>query len=448
MENTVVKHEGGKMVIKNVFRDGKTKFILCSLLGIVYFFVPIYSEKTMLTFLVAAAKSFLGDLLPLVVLFAAGVFCSVIFIKPKNALVQKHILNIKPITKSLYLLGTIIGSMALFQVGPSFITDSTTGGTALSLVTDVFITVFLAGTVVTLISSFGLLQFVGVMIEPLMRPLYRLPGCAAMDIATSLTTSPAVDIYLSNKLYVDKLYTAREVSAVVTNFSFCSFGFYIVLCEMVGITEYYSYVLLTSIIIAFMLPLITTRIYPLSKIPDTYIDDSRRECNRKAGERNIILKAWNAAINTAQKSGVHDVLHGIIDAAFFSVKTVCFTLFVATFSLIISNYTNLFEYLGLPFVPILEMLCIPEATTVAPSMVIGLIELALPSLLIAGKELPVSSCFFVVVLSTLQIIFLTESANAIMESSIPLKLWQLIITFLVRTIIALPLVALATHIIF
>ena len=435
-------------MIKKIFGDGRSRFLICSIIGIIYFFVPIKAGKTALTILVAACKEFMGETLPLVVLLVAGAFCLMVILQPKKTWIQRHIENTRPIAKVLYVLGIVVGYMSFFRLGPDLIINSKTGGTALALVSDVFITVFLAGTVVTLISSFGLLQFVGVIIEPLMRPLYRLPGCAAMDIATSLTTSPAVDIYLSNKMYLDRMYTAREVSAVVTNFSFCSFGFFAVLCEMVGITDYYQHVVLTSIIIAFILPLVTTRIYPLTTIPDTYLDGSRR--TRKQGERehNRLRKAWDSAVAVAQQAGKAIVAEGIIDSFFFAVKTVCFTLSVATFSLVISNYTNLFDYIGAPFIPMLKLLNIPNASEIAPSMMVGLIELALPALLISGEEVTVAARFFVVVLSTLQIIFLTESANAILESSIPLNFWKLIVTFLIRTLIAIPLVALATHILF
>lgn len=58
------------------------------------------------------------------------------------------------------------------------------------------------------------------------------------------------------------------------------------------------------------------------------------------------------------------------------------------------------------------------------------------------------SVFFVCTLSLVQIVFFTESANAMLEADIPLSLVDLILIFIIRTIIAIPLVALATHIIF
>ena len=49
----------------------------------------------------------------------------------------------------------------------------------------------------------------------------------------------------------------------------------------------------------------------------------------------------------------------------------------------------------------------------------GIFALSIPATLIKGKAVAAASAFFVVVLSTSQIIFFTESANAMLESDIP-----------------------------
>lgn len=436
---------------KSLIKD-KVKFFLYSLFGILYFFIPVYSGKTFLALSVSAVKAAAGKNLTLIVVILVIIFCLIVLIKPPVNRIKKHISVEKITTKFLYFIGMIIGVLTLFQVGPQFLIQSDTGGLALFLAADVFITVFLAGTVVTLLSSFGLLQFVGILIEPLMRPLYRLPGYAGIDIATSITTSPAVDIYLSNKIFLDKLYTKREVSAVVTNFSVCSLGFFIVLCEIAGITQYYGQVVLTSIIISFIIPLITVRIPPLSRISDVYVDGTAIK-KEKTTENNIckvnILKlAWDSALSTAKKTSSKEILNGFVDSVFFAIKIVCYILSIATAALIISTYTPVFQWIGIPIAPILQIFGIPNAVEIAPSVLVGISELALPTLLIADKAVAPAASFFIVVLSTLQIIFFTESANAIMESSIPLKAWRLIVIFLIRTVIAIPLVAIAMHLIF
>ena len=67
---------------------------------------------------------------------------------------------------------------------------------------------------------------------------------------------------------------------------------------------------------------------------------------------------------------------------------------------------------------------------------------------IAGQQISEMAIFFVIVLSTVQIIFFTESANAMMQADMGLKFGQLIVIFLIRTVIAIPIVSLFAHIIY
>ena len=438
-----------KLLIK-----GKIKFFFYSLFGIFYFFIPVYSGKPLLTISISAAKEITGKYLAWIIILFGIIFCLIILINPPINRIKRHIAGKKYAIKIIYLSGILIGILTLFQIGPQFIIQSDTGGKALSLASNVFITVFFAGTVVTLISSYGLFQFIGILIEPLMRPLYKLPGCAGMDIITSITTSPAVAIYLSDKLFLAKLYTKREAASIVTNFSFCSLGFFIVVCEIAGISQYYVQVVFSSIFISFIISLITIRIPPLSYIPDVYVDGTtitiekgKMDENNK-DKANILKRAWDSALNTAIKTTSIEILNGIVNSAFFAIKTVCYILLISTATLIISSYTPLFQWIGVPIIPILQILNIPNAVEIAPSVLAGICELALPTLLIADKIVDPAASFFIVVLSTQQIIFFTESANAIIESSIPLKIWQLVATFFIRTVILIPMVSIIMHIIF
>ena len=56
--------------------------------------------------------------------------------------------------------------------------------------------------------------------------------------------------------------------------------------------------------------------------------------------------------------------------------------------------------------------------------------------------------YYIVVLSTCQVIFFTESANAMLDSAIPVNFADLVVIFLERTVLLIPLVAIVTHIVF
>lgn len=99
-------------------------------------------------------------------------------------------------------------------------------------------------------------------------------------------------------------------------------------------------------------------------------------------------------------------------------------------------------------IPYLKLMQLPDATAIAPATLVGIAEIALPALTIAGQNIAPMSVFFVIVLSTVQIIFFTESANAMMQSDMGLKFLELVLIFVIRTIIAIPIVAIFAHMLF
>ena len=91
---------------------------------------------------------------------------------------------------------------------------------------------------------------------------------------------------------------------------------------------------------------------------------------------------------------------------------------------------------------------VPDAALAAPSVLIGIVEISLPSILVSGTGACAAAAFFVVQLSIVQIIFFSECGNAILSSKIPLGAGKLVLIFLMRTAIAIPLVALLTNLIY
>ena len=121
---------------------------------------------------------------------------------------------------------------------------------------------------------------------------------------------------------------------------------------------------------------------------------------------------------------------------------------ISTVTFFLVENTPIFEWVGIPFVPILNLLQVPDAATIAPGMVLGLCEIAIPATYISGFAVSDAAAFFVITVSALQIIMFSNSAVSIMESDIPLSIWKLIAIFFIRTLIAMPLVAIVMHIIF
>lgn len=433
----------------NNFGSAVAKLFIVSLFGIMFFFAPIINGGTPLLASIDTAKALLGNgLFAIVVLCCVSMLVATPFVK-KVPFLEKYMGGDGIVTKILYLLGAIFGVMVFFKIGPEWLLSADTGGLALDLAGSVLVTVMLAGLFVTCIANFGMLQFIGTLLEPLMRPLYRLPGYAAVDAATSIACSAAVDVFMANKIYLNKLYTKRDVSIVASNFTICSLGFFLLLCDIAHIPEHYGLVVLTSFGVCFILPILTSRIPPLSLIPNEYVDGTPFKGDEKLNDgRNVFQRAWDSAIETADQATLKMIAEGALEAVIFSVKVCVYVMSVATVALIVGVYTPVFDWLGAPIAPLLQLLAIPNAAEIAPSVLVGITEIAMPALLIADKAVAPAAAFFVVVLSTVQVIFFTESANAIMESDIPLNFGQLILVFLMRTLLAIPMIAVVMHICF
>ena len=300
--------------------------------------------------------------------------------------------------------------------------------------------------------EFGLLDFMGVLLEPIMRKIFKVPGKASIDALSSFVCSPSVGVLITNNLYKSKTYTAREACMITTSFSICSLGTYAFLSGMANCSEYYSQMVLTSLILVFVMAAIMVRIPPLSKKQDIYYDGKiQTEEMRKSGvhyDREIFSRALCAGLDKAESAGMANMLNGVIGAGNFVLKVASYIMSLSVIFLALAKYTPVIGWLGIPVKPVLALLSVPDVDIIAPSVLSGFFALSLPSTLLKGSAVCAEAGFFIVLLSTSQIIFFTESANAMLEADIPVDFKDLLVIFLERTLFLIPLCALCCKIIF
>ena len=120
---------------------------------------------------------------------------------------------------------------------------------------------------------------------------------------------------------------------------------------------------------------------------------------------------------------------------------------MGTVALIIATYTPLFQWLGTPFIPLLELLQVPEAQAASETILIGFADMFLPSVLAAGIESELTR-FVIACLSVSQLIYMSEVGGLLLGSKIPVKFWDLVLIFLLRTLISLPIIVGVAHLLF
>lgn len=453
VERELKEKVGAKMDKSALTTPNIIKFLFFAIAGIIIFFIDIGGSVPMVR-LVNLVKGFLKPHFSILITIICGViFLGYVigkFIK-KDGFCAKFFEKDGPVNGVLYLIAFVVCLLCLFNAGPAVLLDPMIGPEAVYLGGSCLVTCAVAGWLVNFLTEYGLIEFLGVLISPLMRRLYKLPGESAIDAMSSFVAAPAVGVFITNKLYNEKVYTKKEASCIMTNFSVVSLGLFALICSNVDRPDMYGTVVLTSLICAFIMAAIVIRIWPLSKKADTYIDGTVQSPEmRKPGRYSAqtFSDAWLAGVTKARDGKVSVLYTCLGDVLGFTLKIVAFVVSVGTIVLWLGYETPVFEWLGMPMIPILSIFQVPDAAVIAPSTLVGISEVLLPSMLIAGKEISECAIFFICVLSTVQIIFFDESANAMLASDVEWKAWELVCIFLIRTIIAIPIVSIFAHIFF
>jgi nucleoside recognition membrane protein YjiH len=159
----------------------------------------------------------------------------------------------------------------------------------------------------------------------------------------------------------------------------------------------------------------------------------------------VALAAKRASIAPPLKQQFRTAAGHILDIWFGLVPAV---IVVGGAGLILANETNFLQIITAPVVPLLSMAGLPEAAAAAPALLSGFLDMFLPPLLGAGIESDLTR-FVVGVMSVTQLIYMSEVGILMVKCEIPLKFSHLLVVFLLRTIIGLPIVILfAKYVVF
>jgi nucleoside recognition membrane protein YjiH len=284
-----------------------------------------------------------------------------------------------------------------------------------------------------------------------MRPLFKIPGRAAVDCITSWIGDGTLGVMLTNNQYQDGYYSAREAAIIATTFSAVSITFSIVVLAQVDLMEYFGVYYLLICLVGVVCALILPRVPPLSLKKDDYLVPGRAMAETlPEGYRNSVDYGVSLAVQRVDEHrGIGQFLeNGVKNACGMWFGVLPVVMCIGTLALVLATNTPVFEILGAPFVPLLELLQVPEAVAASQTMVVGFTDMFTPSVIAAGCIESPMSRFIVAVVSVTQVIYLSEVGGLILGSKIPVNLLELFVIFLERTLVSLFIVAPIAHLIF
>ncbi|PWW17434.1 nucleoside recognition membrane protein YjiH [Cytobacillus oceanisediminis] len=437
------------------------KFLIPSLVGILLFMVPI-SEGEGITIPVAFLAGKIGALLgdsvyPVTVIVISlsviGSFIAKVF-KPGfilNSPFLNKLFNVSKFWLAARFLGMVFAIITLFKLGFEPIYSENTGGLLIyDLIPILFTTFLLAGLLLPLLLNFGLLEFFGALLIKVMRPIFTLPGRSSLDCLASWVGDGTIGVLLTTKQYEDGYYTKREAAVVATTFSVVSITFTIVIIQYLNLEHYFLHYYFTIILAGLAAAIIMPRIPPLSRKANTGYEGTELK-EETSIPANVSPVNWgiNNAVKKAQtnKSASAVIKEGFQNVLDMWLGVLPIVMAIGTVALVIAEYTPAFMILGKPFEPILALMQIPEAGEAAQTMVVGFADMFLPAVIGSGIESEMTR-FVIACVSVTQLVYMSEMGGLLLGSKLPVSIKDLILIFLLRTIITLPIVVVIAHIIF
>ncbi|MGM0405762.1 MAG: YjiH family protein [Thermoplasmatota archaeon] len=429
------------------------KFLIPSLIGLGMFLLPIPKDGT-LTIIVGIVHDWLQlvleDFLPYIgmgIVSFSGIFTLIaVTFKPsfvKNNDLLNRLFIVGPVWYVSRAIGAVFIILTVLEMGPEFITSPATGGTPAMVLIPILVSLFLfMSFVIALLTDFGLMEYIGTLARKIMKPLFTIPGRAAIDSLASWLGSPSVGVIITRGQHEKGYYSDRGAAVISTTFSLVGIGYIYVMASVVGLPDMYFQLLFSTYIVSMILAIIMPRIWPLSRIKENYYPESGKKIKEEQPE-GIGLHTW--AVRTAVEKAKSTKLFSVIKTGYETLGTIYMSalpLVMAwgTLALIVAEYTPIFDWISYPFGLMLHALGVPEAFETGTAFVLAYPDQFLAGVVGSTLESPISK-FMAAGISITGLIYLSEIGVLILDSTIPLDIKDLTIIYFERAFFSVILLA-------
>ncbi|WP_426428219.1 YjiH family protein [Staphylococcus equorum] len=411
------------------------KFFIYSLIGIICFFVPITingKSTILIDHIVQWITYLVNPILPYYVLLLIIIGALHPFINKKWNKSKTDIIF------SLFkVLGVFIAFMIVFDFGPGFVLKESIGPflyDKLAIPLSVLIPV--GAILLTFLVSYGLLEFIGVIMRPVMRPIFKTPGKSAVDAVASFVGSYSIGLLITNKVYKKGGYTHKEAVIVATGFSTVSATFMIIVANTLGIIEHWNLYFWFTLAVTFIVTAITVQLPPIRfEKNTTYQNQPYKEEKRR--NMPLLKESWleaKLAVKNAD-SLIVNVRENLRDGVVMTIAILPSIMSIGFLGLIITEYTPIIEYVSYIFYPFISIFPVQDVAILAQASTISIVEMLLPAAIAQTADL--ATRFIVAVMSVSAIIFFSSVVPVILSTEIKISVGKLVLIWFERVVLTL-----------
>lgn len=420
---------------KSIKGKNMWQFWLYSALGIICFFVPVTINGTN-TILVDHAhlgiRALLGAAMPYVALLMIifGAVLPIIRLEFKKSFTDCVIVIFK-------VLGAIIGFMYVFNIGPAILFNPDYGPFLFDkLMLPLSVLIPIGAIALSLLVGYGLLEFIGVIMEPVMKPVFKTPGKSAVDAVASFVGSYSLGLLITNRVYRDGMYNKKEAVIIATGFSTVSATFMVIVARTLDLMDHWNLYFWTCLVITFAVTAISAHIPPISLESTKYYGGQEGQKEVQI-EGSRLRAAWDEAKKQSHQSLplLKNIWVNVKDGLEMTIAILPSILSIGFIGLLLANYTPIIDWVSYIFYPFVYIFPIPDQALLAKASAISVIEMFLPSLLVAQAAIQVK--FVVAITSVSAIIFFSALVPCILATEIKIPIWKLIVIWFIRVAITL-----------
>lgn len=417
---------------------GMWRFFLYSAIGIILFFVPVTlygSSSILLDHFVTLIGNVFGDSIKyytLLVIVAGALYPFMTGEWNKNKL--------EIVLTFFKIAGVAVGTMVVFGFGPDFVLREDIGPFLFnSLAVNLSILIPVGGAVLGLLVGYGMLVYIGVIMEPVMRPIFRTPGKSAVDAVASFVGSYSIGLLITNRVYKDGQYSRKEAMIIATGFSTVSATFMIVIARTLDLMDHWNMFFWTALIVTFAVTALSVRIPPLRTEEDYYYN-GRDNSEKEDFEGGRLPYAWYKAKQQSHESEplAANISRNFRDAFRMTMTVVPTILSIGLLGLIIVEFTDIIHWVSFIFYPVLWLFPLGDVPLLAEAVTVSIIEMFLPSLLVADAAIEIR--FITAVISVSCIIFFSALVPCILATDINMKVWKMVAVWFIRAVLSLIIV--------
>lgn len=422
------------------------KFVLFAAFGIFMFFIPIAIGEGSSTIPIDHIVGFLkgipnfGRIYALIIVILGAILPFVR--KTWNKTTTEIVFSM------LKLLGIPLVIMAFLNRGPAFLMrDDVIPFIYNSIVITVTMVVPVGSVFLAFLVNYGLMEFIGVFMQPVMKPIWKTPGRSAIDAVASFVGSYSLALLITDKVYQDGKYNGKEAAIIATGFSTVSATFMIVVARTLGIMDQWLLYFWLTLAITFIVTAITARIYPLSKKPTEYYLNQPGD-----PEEQVVGNRFQTALNegmTAFKNSptvIESVTDNLKNGINLALSIGPLLMSIGVLGIVIAEYTPVFDVIGYIFYPFTLITRVPEPLLAAKAVSLSIAEMFLPALLVTESH--IITKFLIAIVSVSEILFFSASIPCIMATKIPLTIKDYFIIWIERVVLSILIAAPILHLIF